>query len=52
MGSIPGLGKSSGIENGNPLLYSCLRNTMDRGAYSPWGGKELDTTEHTQRWSL
>ena len=29
-GSIPGLGKSSGIGNGNPLQYSCLENSMDR----------------------
>ena len=31
-GSIPGSGKSPGIENGNPLQYSCLENSMDRGA--------------------
>ena len=30
--SIPGLGRSSGEGNGNPLLYSCLKNHMDRGA--------------------
>ena len=30
-GSIPGLGRSSGEENGNPVQYSCLENTMDRG---------------------
>ena len=30
-GSIPGLGRSPGIGNGNPLEYSCLENTMDRG---------------------
>ena len=29
---IPGLGKSLGKEKGNPLQYSCLDNTMDRGA--------------------
>ena len=29
-GSIPGLGRSPGEENGNPLLYSCLGNPMDR----------------------
>ena len=29
-GSIPGLGRSSGEENGNPLQYSCLENLMDR----------------------
>ena len=32
-GSIPGLGKSPGEENGNPLHYSCLENPMDRGAW-------------------
>ena len=28
-GSIPGLGRSSGEGNGNPLQYSCLKNSMD-----------------------
>ena len=32
LGSIPGLGRSSGEENGNPLQCSCLENSMDRGA--------------------
>ena len=31
-GSIPGLGRSSGERNGNPLQYSCLENPMDGGA--------------------
>ena len=31
-GSIPGLGRSPGEGNGNPLPYSCLDNPMDRGA--------------------
>ena len=30
--SIPGSGRSSGEENGNPLQYSCLENPMDREA--------------------
>ena len=30
-GSVPGLGRSSGGGNGNPLQYSCLENPMDRG---------------------
>ena len=30
---IPGLGRSSGEGNGNPLQYSCLKNSMDRGAW-------------------
>ena len=29
--SIPGLGGSPGVGNGNPLHYSCLENSMDRG---------------------
>ena len=29
-GSIPGLGRSPGEGNGNPLQYSCLKNSMDR----------------------
>ena len=31
MGSIPGLGRSPGVRNDNPLQYSCLENYMDRG---------------------
>ena len=33
LGSIPGLGRSPGKGNGNPLQYSCLENSMDRGAW-------------------
>ena len=33
LGSIPGLGRSPGEENGNPFQYSCLENPMDRGAW-------------------
>ena len=45
--SIPGSGRSPGERNGNPLQYSCLENSMERSlvGYSPWGHKELDTTE-------
>ena len=32
-GSIPGLGRSPGEGNDNPLQYSCLENPMDRGAW-------------------
>ena len=32
-GLIPGLGRSSGEGNGNPLQHSCLENPMDRGAW-------------------
>ena len=33
LGSIPGLGRSSGEGNDNPLQYSHLENSMDRGAW-------------------
>ena len=32
-GSIPGLGRSPGERNGNPLQYSCLENSMDGGTW-------------------
>ena len=32
-GSIPGSGRYPGEGNGNPLQYSCLENTMGRGAW-------------------
>ena len=31
VGFIPGLGRSSGVGNGNPFQYSCLENSIDRG---------------------
>ena len=50
-GVIPGSERSHEAGNGNPLQYSCLETSMDRGAwqatYSPWGHKELDTIEVT-----
>ena len=33
LSSIPGSGKSPGEGNGYPLQYSCLENSMDRGAW-------------------
>ena len=32
-GSIPGSGRSPGVGNGSLLQYSCLENSMDRGAW-------------------
>ena len=32
-GLVPGLGRSSGEGNGNPLQYACLENSLDRGAW-------------------
>ena len=48
LGLISGSGRSLGEGNGNPLQYSCLENSMDRGAwkgFSAWGHKESDMTE-------
>ena len=33
LGLIPGLGRSPGEGNGNPLQYCCLGNPMDKGAW-------------------
>ena len=33
LGLVPGSGRSPGEENGYPLQYSCLENSMDRGAW-------------------
>ena len=33
VGSIPELGRSPGVGNGNPLQYPCWKNSMDRGAW-------------------
>ena len=47
--SIPGLGRSPGGGNGNPLQYSCRVNSMDRGAWRATVHRiaELDTTKTT-----
>ena len=38
-GSIPGLGRSPGVGNGNPLQFSCLEKSIGRGArWTPAGG--------------
>ena len=57
--SIPGVGRYPGEENGYPLKYSCLENSMDRGARwaTVFGVAELDLTErltlsHFQPWVL
>ena len=48
LGSISGLGRSPGEENGNPLQYSCLENPnglRSLAGYSPWICKESHMIE-------
>ena len=46
---IPGLGRSPGVGQGNPLQYSCLESHGQRrqSGYSPEGHKESDMSETT-----
>ena len=48
LGSIPGLGRSPGEGNGNPLQYSCLESPMDRGA---WRAAVHGVTKSQTQWS-
>ena len=48
LGSIPGFRRSPGGRHGNLLQYPCLENPHGQrnlAGSSPWGHKELDTTE-------
>ena len=44
VGSIPGSGRFPGGGQGNPLQYSCLENTKDRGAW--WATVQRVTNRH------
>ena len=46
VGSIPGLGRSPGVGNGNPLQYPCLGNPMGRGAWRA----TVRGAAHTSYW--
>ena len=50
LGSIPGSGRSPGVGNGNPLQYSCLENSMDKGDWQATvchvGVSESNVTKH------
>ena len=45
-GPVPGLGRSPGEGNGNPLQYSCLENLMDKGAWM------AESIEHACKWFM
>ena len=49
-GSTPGLGRSPGEGNSNPLQYSCLEIPGQKSlvGYSPWGHRDSDMTEATE----
>ena len=49
-GSIPGLGRSTGKENGNPPQYSCLENSRDRGAWQATGVTKSQTQLSDQHY--
>ena len=51
---VPVSGRSPGGGHGNPLQHSCLENPTDSSlaGYSPWGQKELDTTEACMHASI
>ena len=46
LGLIPGSGRSPGEGNGNPVQYSCLENSMDRGAW--WATVHGIAKSHTR----
>ena len=50
-GSIPGWGRFPGGGNGNPLQYSCLKNSMDRGAWRATAHRvaKSDITKHSDK---
>ena len=56
-GLIPGLETSHGVGNGNPLQYSCLENSLDRGAWLatvhgvPKQQKQLSTLSTQTAWT-
>ena len=54
LGFDSGLGRYPGAGNGNPLQYSCLENSMNRGAWQATvhGVAESDMTEHTHTPTL
>ena len=53
VGSIPGLGRSPGVGNGNPLQYFLpgkFHGQRSLAGYRPWGPKELNMTEPSTQY--
>ena len=48
LGAIPGLGRSPGEGNGNPLRYSCLENPVDKG---PWWATSMGSQRVGHNWA-
>ena len=51
-GSVPGWGRSPGEGNGNPLQYSCLENSIDRGAWRATVHRIAKSQDTTERLTL
>ena len=52
LGSIPGSERCPGEVKGDPLQYSCLENSMDRGARRATGCKQLNMTERLTHFAI
>ena len=52
VGSIPGLRRSPGGGHGNPLQYSCLENSMDRGDWWPVVHRITQSWTQLKQWSM
>ena len=52
MGLIPGRGRSPGVGNGNPLQYTCLENSMDRGAWCTIVHAAAKSRTRRSNWEL
>ena len=51
LGSIPESGRPLGEGNGNPLQYSCLENSMDRGAWWNYWGPVVSLFNNSKNWA-
>ena len=52
LGLVPGMERSSGVGNGNPLQYSCLENSIDRGAWQATVHGVAESSDMTEQPTL